>query len=264
MGKPTKRQARKQYNYSTNRRKEWKKSKKLPDIKCKEIKESWDRRLSVARNLADMGLSANPNKTIHIKSAKELITPIDLDDTGKNKEPKGRPVKEHVVQSLEKDASRPSAKTNKLSEPDVLFCTYMLDKHGDDFKAMARDPKNHYQETSKQIKKKINMFKNTPTQYEAYLKSKVDDAWGTFRKVCCSPVTAELRDGPPTSHSPRKRRRITRKYEAARRNGHYTQSPEVLDKDSTVESPPVTLSRVRRKLHFGRKPPKIRENVLDS
>lgn len=37
---------------------------------------------------------------------------------------------------------------------------------------MARDARNHYQETPKQIKKKINMFKNTPEQYEAYLQSK--------------------------------------------------------------------------------------------
>lgn len=172
MGKPTKRQSRKKYNYGTDRRKQWKNSKKLPDIKCKEIKESWDKRKSVAKNLADMGLSANPNKTIHIKTAKELITPMDLDGTGKEVQQKAKPMKEHVVQMMEIDASRPAAKTNKLSEPDVLFCTYMLDKYGDDFKAMTRDPKNHYQETAKQIKKKINMFKNTASQYEAYLKSK--------------------------------------------------------------------------------------------
>lgn len=172
MGKPTKKQSKRPYNYSRNRKNEWKKTKKLPDIKCKEIKESWDRRKSVAKNLAEMGLSANPNKTIHIKSSKELITPMDLDDTGGVTQQKERPVKEHVVKSLEKDASKPLAKTNKLSDPDVFFCTYMLDKYGDDFKAMARDPKNHYQETPKQIKKKINMFKNTPAQYEAYLKSK--------------------------------------------------------------------------------------------
>lgn len=42
---------------------------------------------------------------------------------------------------------------------------------------MSRDPKNHYQETTKQIKKKIIMFKNTPSQYEAYLKSKGENSW---------------------------------------------------------------------------------------
>ena len=40
------------------------------------------------------------------------------------------------------------------------------------FQAMARDPRNHYQDTPKQIKKKINHFKNSSKQYEVYLKSK--------------------------------------------------------------------------------------------
>ena len=37
---------------------------------------------------------------------------------------------------------------------------------------MARDRKNYYQDTPKQIKKRIMTFKNIPTQYNAYLKSK--------------------------------------------------------------------------------------------
>lgn len=39
-------------------------------------------------------------------------------------------------------------------------------------KAMARDMKNHYQDTPKQIKKRINRFKNCKEQYAAYLKFK--------------------------------------------------------------------------------------------
>ncbi len=39
---------------------------------------------------------------------------------------------------------------------------------------MARDEKNYYQDTPKQIRKKIMTFKSIPQQYNAYLKAKED------------------------------------------------------------------------------------------
>ena len=40
-------------------------------ISCsKEIKESWDRRMSVFQNLKEMGLSSDPNKTLKTKKTK--------------------------------------------------------------------------------------------------------------------------------------------------------------------------------------------------
>jgi len=40
------------------------------------------------------------------------------------------------------------------------------------FQAMAYDYRNYYQDTPKQIKRRINAFKNIPDQYNAYLESK--------------------------------------------------------------------------------------------
>jgi hypothetical protein len=37
---------------------------------------------------------------------------------------------------------------------------------------MAKDPKNYYQETWKQIRAKIKTFKGIPEQYNEYLKRK--------------------------------------------------------------------------------------------
>jgi hypothetical protein len=39
---------------------------------------------------------------------------------------------------------------------------------------MARDPKNYYQETWKQIRNKIKKLKNIPEQYGQYLESQKD------------------------------------------------------------------------------------------
>ena len=41
-----------------------------------EIKHAWDDRLSLQANLREMGLSADPNKTLHIPSAKVKYKPV--------------------------------------------------------------------------------------------------------------------------------------------------------------------------------------------
>ncbi|CAK8688872.1 unnamed protein product [Clavelina lepadiformis] len=60
----------------------------------------------------------------------------------------------------------------QLPSEDVLFCTHMLEKHNDDYKAMARDKRNMYQLTPKQIRNKIREFKRSKQQYEKYLNDK--------------------------------------------------------------------------------------------
>lgn len=52
------------------------------------------------------------------------------------------------------------------------FITYLLDKYGHDYKAMAKDKKNYYQETWKQLRAKIKTFMGIPKQYSEYLASK--------------------------------------------------------------------------------------------
>jgi hypothetical protein len=49
---------------------------------------------------------------------------------------------------------------------------YMIEKHGEDYKKMARDHQNHYQDTPNQIRKKINLFKKNKLQYQKYLEDK--------------------------------------------------------------------------------------------
>ena len=43
----------------------------------------------------------------------------------------------------------------------VQLITYMMDKHGEDWSAMARDPKNHYQETAAKLRGMVSGFLTT-------------------------------------------------------------------------------------------------------
>ncbi|KAK2173769.1 hypothetical protein NP493_850g01034 [Ridgeia piscesae] len=164
MGKP--RKVKKTFNYNKNRRKEWKKQKKLPKIGCKQMKDAWDERRTVEYNLQNMGLSADPNKT--------LAMPKPMDDVDVEAKPWKKlpqPKKLRVAHALEREANAPQPKRFRLSEPDVRYCIYMMEKYGEDYKAMAKDLKNYYQDTPKQIRSKIRTFMSIPEQYNEYKNS---------------------------------------------------------------------------------------------
>merc|ERR1712034_81769 len=54
----------------------------------------------------------------------------------------------------------------------VQLITYMMDKHGMDFSAMSRDPKNHYQETTAKLKGMVTKFISIPEHYVPYCKER--------------------------------------------------------------------------------------------
>ncbi|XP_046659454.1 nucleolar protein 16-like [Homalodisca vitripennis] len=82
------------------------------------------------------------------------------------------PEKLHVVTELEEDARAPRERRFALPNSQVQWVTYLMDKYGEDYEAMARDKKNYYQETWQQIRRKIKLFKGVPEQYNQYLASK--------------------------------------------------------------------------------------------
>ncbi|XP_071947974.1 nucleolar protein 16-like [Antedon mediterranea] len=173
---------RKKFNYNVNRRKKWKKMTKQPTILCEQIKKNWDPKKTVKNNMKDMGLSYDPNESVPMPKTKDVMKPkhlkeseqMDVDNQQMRKKKKTDPTKLHVVEELEDISKLPTNPKNtiRLSVPVVQRCVYMLDKYGEDYKAMARDKKNYYQETPKQIKQTINLFKKIPSQYNEYLKSK--------------------------------------------------------------------------------------------
>uniref|UniRef100_A0A674H4H7 Nucleolar protein 16 n=1 Tax=Taeniopygia guttata TaxID=59729 RepID=A0A674H4H7_TAEGU len=73
---------------------------------------------------------------------------------------------------MELEASLPEKKSNTLSRDLIDYVRYMIQNHGENYKEMARDEKNYYQDTPKQIKRKINVYKNFyPEEYKNFVAS---------------------------------------------------------------------------------------------
>uniref|UniRef100_A0A8C9NJ57 Nucleolar protein 16 n=1 Tax=Serinus canaria TaxID=9135 RepID=A0A8C9NJ57_SERCA len=73
---------------------------------------------------------------------------------------------------MELEASLPEKKSNTLSRDLIDYVKYMIQNHGENYKEMARDEKNYYQDTPKQIKRKINVYKNFyPEEYKNFIAS---------------------------------------------------------------------------------------------
>lgn len=169
MPKTKQSKRRKKFDYNKNRKKLKKKilKKNNPRIENEQIRNAWDRNKSMARNLQDMGLSFDPNKSLPIKKPKF---------TGKSSEskPSGAIVtKPYVLNKLEEEASLSEKDSKTLSSDLIEYVQYMIRQHKDNYKAMARDEKNYYQDTPKQIKRKINEYKRCHTDHYSRFMSSV-------------------------------------------------------------------------------------------
>ncbi|XP_042309692.1 nucleolar protein 16 [Sceloporus undulatus] len=167
MPKAKQKQRRRKYNYNINRKKLNKAARKkaAPRIKCPQIRHAWDRSKTVAQNLAEMGLAVDPNKAVPIP--KVMRMEVDGQET-KTKIVR----KPYVINELEYEASLPEKKSETLSRDLIDYIQHMIRSHGENYKAMARDEKNYYQDTPKQIKRKINVYKRFyPEEYKTFVDS---------------------------------------------------------------------------------------------
>lgn len=172
MTKIRKQKRKKRYRYNVSRKKLKSRRSKLPSITCPQVKKAWEQTRTVEQNLNDMGLAYDSNKALKIPSAKELMQPMEVDSESGNCDDEMRlPRKNYVTEELENDAKAPRVKNLKLPNNQVAWLSYLMDKYKEDYKAMARDPKNYYQETWRQIRNKIKKFKNIPEQYGKYMES---------------------------------------------------------------------------------------------
>ncbi|XP_063622092.1 nucleolar protein 16 [Cydia splendana] len=170
---------KKKFLHKLNRKRMHLKQRSTGQVNCKTLKEAWDMKKSTLRNLKEMGLANDPNKAIKIpnykqeqlKRAKKIVNQEESSESEEDTEVNIIPKKE-VVERLEKEARAPRERRFMLPKGQVEYLTYLLDKYGHDYKAMARDKKNFYQETWKQIRAKMKTFMGIPKQYGEYLQAR--------------------------------------------------------------------------------------------
>uniref|UniRef100_A0A3B3TY10 Nucleolar protein 16 n=1 Tax=Poecilia latipinna TaxID=48699 RepID=A0A3B3TY10_9TELE len=127
-----------------------------------QIRNAWDNNKSMARNLQEMGLSFDPNRTLPIK--KQTVS--------RTAGPAHIVTKPYILTKLQEEASLQEKDSKTLSSDLIEYAQHMIREHKDNYKAMARDEKNYYQDTPKQIKRKINEYKRChPQHYEAFVNS---------------------------------------------------------------------------------------------
>ncbi|KAL3276205.1 hypothetical protein HHI36_020923 [Cryptolaemus montrouzieri] len=179
MTKLRKQRRKKKYRYNINRKRLRNKITNVGKINCEVVSDEWEKHKSTQRNLMEMGLSYDPNQTVkitHVKKNKPISSKIkkDFEWTVEEEIPVEEiPCSKKIVaQKLLEDAKAPRVKMLRLPGSVVEWVTYLMDKYGNDYKSMARDKKNCNQETWKQIRQKIKLFKSIPEHYSEYLKSR--------------------------------------------------------------------------------------------
>ncbi|KAG9490761.1 hypothetical protein GDO78_006211 [Eleutherodactylus coqui] len=81
--------------------------------------------------------------------------------------------KPYVLKELKAAASLPSKHTMGISSDMVFYVRHMVENHGEDYKAMARDDQNYYQDTPKQIQRKVDLYRrHHPDEYKALITSR--------------------------------------------------------------------------------------------
>jgi len=175
MGKSVKRRRRKQYMYNVDRHKTQQKRKKQlqPRIPCEAIRAAWDPQKHTKANLEAMGLAFKVNSVMPVPGRSEpAAAPSTSDEAPAAAAVRRRVRKPQVVPQLEADASRPREKRLRLPREQVRLVEHMMDRHGQNFVAMARDSRNHYQMTPKQIRRLVARYWEIPDHFTPYMKRK--------------------------------------------------------------------------------------------
>jgi hypothetical protein len=190
MAKARKQKRNKKYNYNVNRKKKWLSMKKKRVIDCKEMRDEMVHGGgSLKSQMENMGLVYDVNKAFKLPSLrKQLVEKLkegktkgrrkkgkksEEQSTTETTETKREPTKAHVAKAIEADATAPRVHA-KFKQPIglVKMATYFFGKYGEDYERMARDPKNYWQYTPGQLRRKLKVLRIMPKEYAEELRAK--------------------------------------------------------------------------------------------
>jgi len=169
---------KKSFNYGRNRKRvrmqQERTTKFNVKVDCKAMKDVWDNRVTLKENMAAMGVALDANQVMPFAGTKKkLINKLKKQNKVAVEEVNTVKVtKPDVLSQLEAEANVEAKPTFRFTPTQVQLISYMMDKHGMDFKAMARDPKNHYQETPAKLKGMVTKFISIPEHYAPYCKER--------------------------------------------------------------------------------------------
>lgn len=173
---------KKTYDYRRNRKRVRqnleKTSKFNVKVGCKVVRDAWDHRVSVRENMSRMGIVLNASDVMPVPGTKKKL----VNDMKKLKNvsveeeteavAESSIMKPEVIAKLSQEANVPVKQNFRFTTSQVQLITHMLDKHGSDYKAMARDPRNHFQETPAKLRGMIGKFISIPEHYAPYCKER--------------------------------------------------------------------------------------------
>merc|ERR1719347_604333 len=130
--------------------------------------------MGIVLNASDIMPTDGAKKKLisEMKQMKNREENKDADEMEETKDTADKLTKPDVLEKLVEEASVPAKQSFRFSTTQVNLITYMMDKHGSDYKAMSRDPKNHYQETAAKLKGMVNKFISIPEHYAPYCKER--------------------------------------------------------------------------------------------
>uniref|UniRef100_A0A182KHM3 Nucleolar protein 16 n=1 Tax=Anopheles christyi TaxID=43041 RepID=A0A182KHM3_9DIPT len=165
------------YNYSCNRKRLGKKNRLNGQVRNVEIRAAYDQHKAPAINIREMGLVYDVNRAIPIPNVKKQIKEMELELSGKkvsSSKPNTKKAapKQYVASSLEEQANEFAGTRFRLPRSLVRAITGMIDRHGFNYQAMVRDPRNYEQDTWRQFRSKVRKFLRIPEQCTPYLEQK--------------------------------------------------------------------------------------------
>jgi len=139
------------------------KRKKLvdPSIGDETLKKHWDKSKTLKQNMKHLGLAFNSNKSNTSGMSKRkkitkkgMLTQNLLDDNGMVMDVVEEPINSAVIDEFSKQAANGKKTERHISPGEAKFFMELIQKHSTNYKAMARDKRNTYQHTPKQLQRK--------------------------------------------------------------------------------------------------------------